>query len=141
MRRFLILAAATAAIPTGVAFAASAVSGHFTGNTSQGKPVTIKIVSDRLERSSLAWTASCTRQGTTLKGTTVLTGTVDAKRYKHQQVYTVSVGKGVNAKHTANAQFTVSGHKLHGTFTLTALVYSNPRTTCTTPKITFSAHS
>jgi hypothetical protein len=141
MRRFLILAAICAASPIAAAFAASTVSGTFTGTTSQGKPVTIKIVSDRLEHSSLAWTASCTQPRTTLKGTTVLNGNMDAHSYKRRQVYTVSVERGVKAKHTANTQFTVSGHRLHGTFRLTAVVYSSPRTTCTTPKITFSARS
>jgi hypothetical protein len=139
MRRLLILLVACAAVPPAAAFAASTVSGNFTGNTSQGKQVKIKIVRNRLEQSSLSWKAPCTKRRTTLRGTTVLTGTLDAKRYQHQQVYTVSVGNGLKAKHTANAQFTVSAHQLQGTFKLVAVVYSNPRMTCTTPKITFSA--
>jgi hypothetical protein len=144
MRRFLILIAVCALMPVAAAAASGAVSGKFTGKTSQGSSVTIKVVSGTLEHSSLKWSATCTTPGTTLRGTTVLTGLMSSGRYKHKEVYTVPVKSGVKAKHTATAWFAVQGKHLHGWFKLVAVVFSKPGTimaTCTTPKVTFSAHS
>jgi hypothetical protein len=147
MRRFLVVIAVCALAPTAaLAATAGPVSGTFKGTTSQGKVVKIKVASGRLKGSSVAWSASCTTQGFNLSGTTSLIGELTGKRYKHREVYTVAVQHGYKAKHTANAEFKVSraGHRLTGSFTVTAVVFAKPgvvTTTCTTSKITFTAHT
>jgi hypothetical protein len=147
MRRFWLLSAICALLPTAaLAATATPVSGTFKGATSQGKTVKIKVASGRLKGSSVGWSASCTTHGFSLSGTTSLTGELTGKRYKHREVYTVAVKHGYKAKHIANAQFKVSraGHRLTGSFNVTAVVYAKPgviTTTCTSSKVTFTAHT
>ncbi len=144
MRRFLMMAALCAALPATAGAVTVPLSGKFTGTTSQGKPVKIKVVDGTLEHSTVQWTATCTTQGTTLTGTTVLTGTTYKRRYSQREVYTVSVKAGMKAKHTVTAQFKVTGHRLQGSFKVVAAIFSKPgviTSSCTTSKVTFNAKS
>lgn len=146
MRRILAVVAVCAFVPA-VATAATTttpVSGKFKGKTSQGDQVTINVVTNQLERSTLKWSATCTAPETSLNGRTFLTGTMAGKYYRHKEIYTVPVKSGLKAKHTATVHFTVTGHRLKGWFKVVAVVFSKPgqvTTTCTTPKITFNARS
>jgi hypothetical protein len=142
MRRFLMVVSICVLGPAGVAAAASTVSGNFKGKTSQGKPFVIKVESGFLHNASVQWTATCTSPLTTLSGKTVLNGNTYRGRYKQRVVYTVQVKKGMKAKHTAKAQFTIKNHRLNGSFQLVAVVRNSQgvvTTTCSTPTITFSA--
>jgi hypothetical protein len=143
MRRLLVLVCICVLVPATVA-AATTVSGKFHGSTSQGKSFLFKISNGTLRSAAVQWSATCTSTGTTLSGKTVFNGSLYRGRYNQREVYTVKVGNGLKAKHTATVQLAVRSHRMTGTFRLNAVVRNAQNvitTTCSSSKVTFSARA
>jgi hypothetical protein len=144
MRRLLIAISTFALLPVAAASAAGAVSGTFTGKSSQGEHVSFKIVDGNIRSSSFAWSASCAQPGVSFSGSTAFGGRLTGNGYYVHDTRVGPVQGGYRAKRTETVRFTVTGQVLKGTFKLSAIVYGasgKEQTTCSTPRITYRARS
>ncbi len=142
MRTFKITALGLLILP-GVAAAAgvSGISATFTGKTSQGRPVVIRVQEGTVTPPSrLSWSSQC--GGVTLSGTIRFAGVLNADgSYNPPAGHSVVTGGGRRLRITTTVRFTVSARVVHGTFTSAARVYSSGARLqgCTGRRVTFTA--
>lgn len=142
MRTFKIVALSLLLVPSAAAAAGvSGLSARFTGKTSQGRPVLIRVVQGSVgPPSGSSWSSHC--GNVTLSGTVRFAGRLNPNgSFTPPAVHSVVRSGGRRLKLTTTVRFTVSGREVRGTFTSAASVYSSGAQLqgCTGRRVTFTA--
>jgi hypothetical protein len=148
----LATAIAMVLIPAALAFA---VSGNYTGTTSQGSKcgggsakctVKIHVVKNVVQTDShILWRANCkSSPKARLTGDTAMHGPLKTGNKFHVKgTYTQPLQGGLFARDTVNLSFTVKAHKAPGSLDVSAVVHSASGGVidhCKSPHVTFTAH-
>jgi hypothetical protein len=134
-------------VPAAVALA---VSGTYTGKTSQGKKcggknctIALKVVKNVVQQGSgIVWRAQCSGKST-LTASTGVSGKLKNGKFHAHGSYRSALGQGVYSINTVTISFKVGAHKAPGTFTASAVVHQPSGAVvahCHTGKVTFTAH-
>lgn len=143
MRAFKIAALSLLLVPGAAAAAGvSGLTGTFTGKTSQGRPVVIRLLDGKVTAPSrILWSAPC--GSLALSGTARLSGLLNANgTFSPPPAHGVAGKDGTKVKLTTTARFKVTGRVARGTFTTAASAYSSSGALirrCGANQVTFTA--
>lgn len=141
MRTLKIAALSLLLVPSAAAAAGvSTLSATFTGKTSQGEAVVIRVAQGSVSAPSrLSWSTQCGKL--TLSGKMRFAGPLSADgSFSPAPVHSVATSQGTKLKVTTTVRFKVAGRVARGTFTSAASYSSGGQVRhCGSPKVPFTA--